>query len=145
MRGHATKPQGRNQLEMLAIERPFVERHFDGPTADEHADAHEQAQRVDLPARQRQLPAMSGGEEMNLQEAECVTEPVPPEAQRADLEEHRIDGVDVRTQHEVRLETALDQERRTGRRPDRCRSRYWRLFQTRSNSRAITVCPAFVG
>ena len=44
MRGHAAEPPRRNQMEVLAIERPFVEGDFDGAAANQDAHGDEQAQ-----------------------------------------------------------------------------------------------------
>ena len=46
---HPPEPVGGNQLEMLTVEGPFVERDLDKAASDEDANRDEQAQAPDVP------------------------------------------------------------------------------------------------
>ena len=97
--GHPPEPKGGNQPEMRPVEGPFVEPDLDGAAADEDADGHEQAQTPDLPKRQVQASMTASQKEMNLQEPEGKAQPVPPQVHAGDVEQNRIDLVDVGSEH----------------------------------------------
>ena len=101
MGGHSPKPIGGNQSEMLTIKRPFVERDLDEAAAGQPTDHDEQAQAPDLPERQGQIHVTAPKKEVNLQEPKGKAEPVPPEVHPADVSKHRVDVMDVRSDHDV--------------------------------------------
>ena len=51
VRRHAAEPPGGNQMEVILVERPFVEGDFDRASADQHAGGDEEAQAPHLPER----------------------------------------------------------------------------------------------
>ena len=98
VRSHAAEPPGRHQVDVVAVERPFVERDLDRASADQHPDGDEQAEAPHLPGRKPERPA-TAEKEVQLEESQGEAEAVPPEVDAADVEQHRIDPMRVRSEH----------------------------------------------
>ena len=80
---------------MAPIEVPFVESDLDGPAARQYADGNEQTQAPDLAGGKTQPPSRPSQKEMELQQAEGKTESVPPEVHSGNVEQDRIDAVNI--------------------------------------------------
>ncbi len=99
VRGHAPEPPRGEQVQMLAVEGPLVERDLEGAPPDQHPDRHVQAQAPHLARRQPELPAAPPEKQMQIEEPQGEAEAVPPQVDAADVEQDRIDPVDVRSEH----------------------------------------------
>ena len=99
VRRHAAEPPGRNQVQVIAVEGPFVEGDLDRASAHQHAGGDEQAQAPHLAGRQPQFPPTAPEEQMQLDESEGETEAVPPEVDAADVEQYRVETMCVRSEH----------------------------------------------
>lgn len=95
---------------MLAVEGPLVEGHLHQPPAGQHARAEQQRERVDLRSPQVEPAAHAHHVEMQLDEAERIAQPVPPEVDSVELAEDGIDGVPVRSEHRRQHATAASPE-----------------------------------
>src|SRR5688572_12844956 len=76
---------------MFLVERPFVTEDDEGAAADEHARREQERELVDLGERQAEPLAMTPEREMRVDEAEGVAQAVPPQMDRTDRQEDRID------------------------------------------------------
>ena len=99
VRGHAAQPQRGHQRDMVAIERPFVERDLDRATTDQDAGGEPDREPVDVVHAEAQPGPLPAHPEVHLQEAERVAHAVPPEIQPADLPDHRVDVVNEGAGH----------------------------------------------
>ena len=86
-------------MQMVAVERPFVEGDLDRAPAYQHAGGDEQAQAPHLAGRQPQFPPTAPEEQMQLEESKGETEAVPPEVDAADVEQYRVEPMCVRSEH----------------------------------------------
>ena len=86
-------------MEVIPVERPFVEGDLDGASADQHPGGDEQAQAPHLAGRQPKPPMPASEKEVQLQESEGEAEAVPPEVHPGDVKQDRIDPMDVRSEH----------------------------------------------
>jgi hypothetical protein len=79
--------------------RPLVERDFDEPSPKQDANRQEQRQIEDVGSGQTEALAVAPGEQVHLQETECVAQPVPPQVYARNRSDDGIDAVHEWAQH----------------------------------------------
>ena len=99
VRRQAAEPIGRNELGVSTVERPLVEEDLDQARSDQDDHEGREGQRIDLPGSQSQPKPPAPQEQMQVQETQGITQPVPPEIYAADLGNDRIDIVDEGSEH----------------------------------------------
>ena len=97
---HPAQPERGNQLQVLPVEGPLVERDLDGAAADENAGGHEQAQAPHLPGRQVQPPPGAACvKKCSSRNPSAKPSPYHQKMHAADIEQNRVDPVDVGSEH----------------------------------------------
>ena len=99
VRRQAAEPKGRNELGVSTVEGPLVEHDLDQARPDQDAHEGRERQRIDLPGGESKLKPSAPQEQMQVQETQGITQPVPPEIHSADFGNDRIDIVDEGSEH----------------------------------------------
>src|SRR5207245_4704526 len=99
MCAHAAEPDPRNLRWMQCVIRPLVKNHFYRAATDDDARRQQNADVVNLGQRKAEAMALAAKPEEDLEEAQRVTEAVPPEVDAADFAD---DGIDAMNDHCLR-------------------------------------------
>src|SRR5687767_11512497 len=91
---------------MVLVERPLVTEDDECASAGEHARREQERKLVDLGERQAEPVAMMPQRKMRVDEAERVAQPVPPQMDRTDRQENRIDPMNESGIHVSRAPAA---------------------------------------
>jgi hypothetical protein len=93
VRGQSADPDRGDECRVIAVEVPFVGEHHETPSSQKHADSESEHERVERPLGQTQALAASAEKQVGVQEADGVTQTVPPHVHAEDRPENRIDAM----------------------------------------------------